>query len=275
MVEPSTLHDADYVLRQTSRTFFIPISYLPPPLKETVSAAYLCCRAIDEIEDHPTLETKIKVTLLTGVARQLQSSNAHQFTSGIARQLAPYTNMLPEVTLRLSDWLLQPPSTIAPRIWDVTATLANRMANWTIQDWKINDQQDLEDYTFCVAGSVGLLLSDLWAWHANVQTDRAQAVAFGKGLQVVNILRNRAEDLSRGVDFFPQGWQAQDMAAFARSNLVEADKYVDSLPPGKIASACRLPLVFAYETVAAIENGTAKLSRQRIEQLLIEHGFTQ
>ena len=39
------------VLKETSRTFYIPVSRLPSKLQETVAAAYLCMRAIDEIED--------------------------------------------------------------------------------------------------------------------------------------------------------------------------------------------------------------------------------
>ena len=37
------------VLKETSRTFYIPISGLPPGLQEAVASAYLCMRAIDEI----------------------------------------------------------------------------------------------------------------------------------------------------------------------------------------------------------------------------------
>ena len=43
------------VLKETSRTFYIPISKLPPIICEAVASAYLCLRAIDEIEDHPIL----------------------------------------------------------------------------------------------------------------------------------------------------------------------------------------------------------------------------
>ena len=70
-------------------------------------------------------------------------------------------------------------------------------------DWRIESQDDLDRYTHSVAGSVGLLLSDLWAWHDGTRTDRGDAVAYGRGLQTVNIIRNRDEDLGRGADFFP------------------------------------------------------------------------
>ena len=60
MNEETNLHnDAIEMLKETSRTFFIPISLLTPGLKEAVSSAYLCMRAIDEIEDHTELESPV------------------------------------------------------------------------------------------------------------------------------------------------------------------------------------------------------------------------
>ena len=44
--------DALTVLKETSRTFYIPITKLPSGVQEAVASAYLCLRAIDEIEDH-------------------------------------------------------------------------------------------------------------------------------------------------------------------------------------------------------------------------------
>ena len=53
------------ILKETSRTFFIPISKLPEgPLQLTVASAYLCLRAIDEIEDHKNLKPEVKSKLL-------------------------------------------------------------------------------------------------------------------------------------------------------------------------------------------------------------------
>ena len=79
--------------------------------------------------------------------------------------------------------------------------MADRMAYWADNNWKIETESDLDRYTFGVAGAVGLLLSDLWAWYDGTKTNRTQAIGFGRGLQAVNILRNHAEDLTRGVDF--------------------------------------------------------------------------
>src|SRR5260221_11837430 len=100
--------------------------------------------------------------------------------------------------------MLAPPS-VAPRVWEATATMADRMAQWADSAWMIRTEADLDRYTFGVAGSVGLLLSDLLAWDNGKQSNPNHAVGVGRGLQSVHILRNHAEDLERGVEFFRSG----------------------------------------------------------------------
>ena len=193
------------MLERTSRTFFIPIQQLPPGLMEAVGSAYLCLRAIDEIEDHPTLGHAEKEKLLRNISQTLQASAEGIQTDNLLIMTNGYREFLPEVTLQLIDWASLAPPDIAPRIWDATASMADRMADWAGSAWTISTQADLDRYTFGVAGAVGLILSDLWAWYDGTKTDRALAIGFGRGLQAVNILRNRSEDLGRGVDFYPDG----------------------------------------------------------------------
>src|SRR4051794_20248694 len=99
MNETSALYqDAMDVLAETSRTFFIPISRLVPGLQEAVASAYLCMRAIDEIEDDPTLAVEIKITLLKEISEILHKPI---YDEALAALLTPYQSVLPEVTLRL------------------------------------------------------------------------------------------------------------------------------------------------------------------------------
>ena len=65
--------DALQVLKETSRTFYIPISLLPNDLKAAVASAYLCMRAIDEIEDHDALDNTTKAQLLRAISLSLQT----------------------------------------------------------------------------------------------------------------------------------------------------------------------------------------------------------
>jgi farnesyl-diphosphate farnesyltransferase len=256
------------MLKETSRTFFIPISRLPAGLQDAVMSGYLCLRAIDEVEDHPRLDNRTKAMLLHSISHALQTTfAAGDFTTALGR----YQQELPEVTLRVGDWALLAPPSIAPRVWEATATMADRMAQWAGNGWMIRTEADLDRYTFGVAGSVGLLLSDLWAWYNGTQTNRIHAVGFGRGLQAVNILRNHAEDVARGVDFFPPGWRAEDMHAYARRNLALADAYTSALPPGPVLHFCSIPLALAYATLESLARGDSKLSRSEVRQIVDQY----
>src|SRR6266704_3434190 len=259
-------------LEETSRTFFIPISHLPSGLQEAVSSAYLCMRAIDEIEDHPTLEKHGKMRYLRSISRllQAQTSVATFAHSGFSTTYNKQQDTLPEVTLRISEWACYAPEQIAPRIWDATAAMAERMANWVANGWKIRTEADLDRYTFGVAGSVGLLLCDIWAWFDGGQLSRVHALHFGRGLQAVNILRNRGDDLARGVDFFPTGWTLEHMHSYAYRQLSNAEAYANSIASDSVAYFIKIPLALAYATLDALARGEAKLSRGAVLQLL-EH----
>jgi farnesyl-diphosphate farnesyltransferase len=260
--------DALEVLKETSRTFYIPIIHLPPGLQEAVTSAYLCMRSIDQIEDHPELDNPTKAKLLRTIGLTLQATVDGFAIDAFSVGLSTHQNLLPEVTVRIREWALLAPESIAPRIWDATAAMADRMAGWAECNWKIRTESDLDRYTFGVAGAVGLLLSDLWAWYDGTQTNRTHALGFGRGLQAVNILRNHSDDLARGVDFFPEGWSAENMQAYARRNLTLADAYTAALPAGPALDFCQIPLTLAHGTLEAIARGKDKLSRSDVLALI-------
>ena len=255
------------MLKQTSRTFFIPISGLPPGLQEAVASAYLCMRAIDQIEDHPELDSSVKIKLLQTISLTLQAAVDGNVVDDFSIALGTHAP-LEEVTIRIGEWAVLAPETIAPRIWDATAAMADRMAYWAANGWRIDTEADLNRYTFGVAGAVGLLLSDLWNWYDGTETNRTQAIGFGRGLQAVNILRNRFEDLVRGVDLFPDGWSAEDVQMYARRNLSLADAYTKALSFSPALDFCQIPLTLAHATLDTLARGEHKLSRSAVLALI-------
>jgi len=259
------------VLKETSRTFFIPIVRLPSKLQETIGAAYLCMRAIDEIEDHPTLDKEAKTELLHNLSWALQAQLASEDPANatlLDAIFAPYVKILPEVTLRIGDWLAHTPSGIAPRIWDATIAMADRMAYWVDQNWRIESETDLNSYTFSVAGAVGLLICDIWAWFDGTQIDRLAAIHLGRGLQSVNILRNREEDAGRGVNFFPTNWTDEQMYGYARKNLDLAKTGINLISQQSFRAMVDIPLALAEATLEALEQGQPKLTRQQVLQIV-------
>ena len=265
-MDQSRLHKKamDFLLT-TSRTFFIPISHLPAGLQEAIGSAYLCMRAIDEIEDDALLPADTKIFLLQSVAKLLREDHSKE---RIAALFAPYQEDLPEVTLLLADWISYCPPDALDRILKSTAEMAVGMAKWVEKNWKIETEADLDDYTYYVAGLVGVMLSDIWKWYDGTETDRELAIAFGRGLQTVNILRNREEDAERGVQFFPEGWGFEEMLAHTEKNLSLADEYCKALQTKAIVHFCKIPLELAKATLAALKNGREKINRAEVNEIV-------
>ncbi|KYG32401.1 squalene/phytoene synthase family protein [Alkalihalobacillus trypoxylicola] len=266
----TTMKEAMKVLKETSRTFFIPITYLPKELKEGVATAYLAMRAIDEIEDDTELDSQDKILLLKSIENLLKEhgNNSDTLERELTQLFQPYNDRLPHVTLALACWIHLTPDSVVDKVIEYTATMAGGMASWVEKEWVINTEADLDDYTYYVAGIVGLLLNELWDWFEDIKADEELAVSFGRGLQAVNMIRNRAEDIERGIDFFPNGWEMNDMMNYAYSNLEKAESYLASIPSGKIHAFCNIPLKLAIGTIEAIEQNKTKLSRTKVAYLV-------
>lgn len=266
MTDQSMLHKKamDFLLA-TSRTFFIPISHLPTGLQEAIGSAYLCMRAIDEIEDDALLPADTKIYLLQSVARLLKEDYSKE---SIEAFFTPYKEDLPDVTLFLADWISYCPSSALDRVLDSTVEMAEGMAKWVAKNWKIKSESDLDDYTYYVAGLVGVMLSDIWKWYDGTETNRELAIAFGRGLQTVNILRNREEDAERGVQFFPEGWGFEEMLAHTERNLSLADQYCETLQTKDIVHFCKIPLELAKATLVALKSGRDKINRNEVNEIV-------
>lgn len=257
--------EAMKVLKLTSRTFYIPITLLEPTLKKTVASAYLCMRAIDEIEDHEMLQPEIKQYLLQSISALLKS----EFDNERYQQLLEeYKTFLPEVTLRLGDWLRICPEGIVEQVKESTSIMAAGMGDWAMKDWQITSKEELDDYTYYVAGLVGVMLSDIWKWYDNTETDKELAIAFGRGLQSVNILRNQEEDSDRGVNFMPDNWNRDDMFHYATTNLNLGQEYIKDITNRNILIFCKIPLALADKTLKALKSGREKITRNEVESIV-------
>lgn len=253
------------VLKQTSRTFYIPITLLKPTLKKTVASAYLCMRAIDEIEDHEQLPAEIKSTLLKQISQML---NDKFDPENYQTLIQPYYEQLPEVTVRLADWLNICPSGVLEKVKKSTAIMATGMAKWVEKNWEIVTKEDFDDYTYYVAGLVGVMLSEIWEWYDDTKTDQELAIGFGRALQCVNILRNQDEDQVRGVSFMPYGWNRSDLFQYAENNLNLAKQYIDSIDNKNIIIFCQVPYQLAVKTLAVMQDGREKMTRDEVNSVV-------
>lgn len=258
--------DVMRVLKNTSRTFFIPINFLKTDLKQAVASAYLVYRAIDEIEDHENVSNEIKVVILKEISELLKNPVSEEEYAAI---IAPIKEQLPEVSLRLVDWLNACPETAEPLVRETGVEMAEGMSKWAERNWQVHTKEDLDEYTYYVAGIVGVFLSKLWDWSYGYEADpdHELALGFGRGLQAVNILRNQEEDMDeRGVSFVPDGWTRDDLFAYAERNLALGDTYIKTLTDKSTILFCQLPLEFAHKSLHAMKKGHEKMSRQEVEQ---------
>ena len=260
------------VLEETSRTFFLPISRLPNGLQEAVASGYLCMRAIDEIEDHSEIDSALKAKILKSISLifQAQTTIENFANDSFHAMFDSLRVRLPEVSTRIGEWACFAPPVIAPRIWEATASMADRMAVWAEKGFNISSKTDLDRYTYSVAGAVGLLLCDIWGWFENSQLDRSKAIQFGRGLQLVNILRNRQDDLSRGVDFYPQGWNDADIFSYAKYNLdnVTDEVLISKSNQSTFISFISIPRALAYATLQALKEGKEKITRTEVIEIV-------
>lgn len=260
--------EAMRVLKETSRTFYIPITFLKSDLKHSVVSAYLVMRAIDEIEDHELISNDTKYELLMQVSELFKQPFTEE---AYLRIIEPVKEQLPEVSLRLYDWVQACPEGSRPMMMEISSEMAFGMAKWAKKNWQVQTKEDLDDYTYYVAGVVGVYLSKLWHWSYGQETDLDLAIGFGRGLQAVNILRNQKEDSEeRGVSFVPDGWSRDDLFAYAEDNLKKADAYIATLSEKSTVMFCRLPLEFAHKSLKAMKKGQEKMSRAEVEQTVNE-----
>lgn len=260
--------EAMRVLKDTSRTFYIPITFLKTDMKHSVAAAYLVFRAIDEIEDHEDISNETKYSILMQLSELFKQPFSEKEYLSI---IEPVKEQLPEVSLRLMEWVDACPEGSRPLMMETGSEMAFGMAKWAQRNWQVHTKEDLDEYTYYVAGIVGIYLSKIWKWSYGQETNDELALGFGRGLQAVNILRNQDEDLDeRGVSFVPDGWSRDELFTYADENLAKADEYIAMLTDKSAIMFCRLPLAFAHKSLDAMKKGREKMTRQEVEQTVEE-----
>jgi farnesyl-diphosphate farnesyltransferase len=85
---------------------------------------------------------------------------------------------------------------------------------------------------------------------------------------LVNILRNREEDNTRGVSFYPKGWNDAQMYAYARKHIEQAKAGIALIPAQSFRCLVDIPLALAEATLNALENGQPKLTRSQVMQIV-------
>ena len=98
------------ILKSVSRSFYLTISFLPRPLREPVSLAYLLARATDTIADTATVPAAIRLTTLRDFARVIAgeldfNAVAAALQDFAAQQSDPHERTLIENLRECLEWL--------------------------------------------------------------------------------------------------------------------------------------------------------------------------
>jgi farnesyl-diphosphate farnesyltransferase len=256
------------------------VRLLPRSLREPLGLAYLLARASDTIADAGEMASAERIGWLEGIQATLAGPSLEALRPGdVPGGLSPAERGLLDSLPRLSALLGE------SRDRDEIAGLWREILEGQLFDLRRFTPgspslglAELERYCDLVAGSVGRCWTRLIARHAP-GTLRAPARElltlasdYGKGLQLLNILRDREADRALGRRYVAEG-EMEELLELTRGWLVAGERYLSALVPGRILMASALPLDLANVTlplVASAPAGTrAKLPRFAVRRVFV------
>lgn len=259
------------LLVRTSRTFAIAIPLLPDGLRAEVGLSYLLFRVADTLEDAELWNVERRAGALADFAQHLEREPcAFDWLTDPPTTNADYLELLSRVNEVIAALALVPAAKREVIIEHVVRTTRG-MREWTLRGHDVRTLEDLQQYCYVVAGIVGELLTHLFD-RPNGAELLALAPAFGEGLQLVNVLKDRAVDDAEGRHLLPPAVPIERVFATARNDLALADRYVEKLAGADsgIIAFCTLPVRLARAALDRIEQGGAgaKLSRDEVAAIL-------
>lgn len=280
------------LVREVSRSFSLSLRMLPGPMREPVSLAYLLARATDTLADTEGVPVDQRLTCLDGFVGELRDGSRawrRELESFSARQQHAGER---ELLMRIDDclgWLDELPGPVREQVREVVTTIAEGqrldLQRFGTAGGVLPDAEALEDYCYRVAGCVGRFWTQVGfttlgdRFSRGPQAEMEQwGIAYGKGLQLVNILRDLPRDLAAGRCYLPVNdpkdrqqilaeadrWQGR-----ARDWLQAGERYSDQLRGRRLRAATRLPAVLGVRTLDLLEG--AKWER-REEGLKVSRG---
>ncbi len=287
------------ILKSVSRSFYLTIQFLPGVLREPISVAYLLARATDTLADTDTVPATFRLTTLRQFAAVVAGRENFEMVAGALRDFAaqqddPAERRLVENLPACVDWLNRMDAADREDIRTVLKTIVRgqtldleRFSDAT-RVTSLQSASELDEYTYLVAGCVGefwtrLGLRRLPLFAARLPNEMVElGIAYGKGLQLINVLRDRPADLAHGRGYLP----ADELAAapleevFARWLGVAEEKleagvdYCAALTNWRVRLATALPALIGARTIALLReagpsNEKIKVPRAEVRRILV------
>jgi farnesyl-diphosphate farnesyltransferase len=312
------MHDRslpDSLLRDVSRSFHLTLRVLPAAVRRPMGLAYLLARTTDTIADTAVLPAALRLEALASLRAKLRgaSSAPLQFEPFLQNQSLPAERSLLQWVEASLDALNREPPRIRALIQDVLDVITGgqeldlqrfgSLPSGTIT--ALCNDAELDDYTWRVAGCVGrfwtlLCRQELFPRESfELECMIADGIRFGKGLQLINILRDLPADLRLGRCYLPQdrleeiSLQPADLLdantesrlrplydhylQLAHSHLTAGWQYTCRLPHSqtRVRLACAWPILIGARTLARLArepvlspNHRVKVTRAEVRSIL-------
>ena len=211
------------LLRGVSRSFYLTVRVLPSSLRQPVGLAYLLARAADTIADTRLLSPRRRLDHLLVFRDQLEGPARLKPLQQIEVELTENQSVREERELLMSlpaafsllEGLSAPDRyLVRVVVWSLTLGMEADLITFPAEDSGlvgcIEDAAALDRYIYQVAGCVGEFwtaittahVPALKAWDSQRMSDTG--VAFGKALQLTNVLRDVPRDLRIGRCYLPR-----------------------------------------------------------------------
>ena len=287
------------LLKAVSRSFYISIRLLPKALREPVGLGYLLARTSDTIADASADDVEKRIELLNRFARAV--AGKEQAAGNDIAQLrgSPGITDGENALLGSADEVLQSLQKLSPQdqrdVRELLAviTLGQRqdLTRWRGGLAALANADELREYTYRVAGCVGefwtrVCFRKVQSFTARLEADMLElGRKYGRGLQLVNILRDAGSDLRAGRCYFPadelrdanlspddllnapgeflpiyQRWIAE-----ARAGLDAGLEYSIAINPPRVRVATVLPSMIGVRTLSLIEESGLEALRTRVK----------
>jgi len=293
------------LLKATSRSFYLTLGVLPARVRPQIGLAYLLARTTDTIADTEIVPLERRLEALQTLRERIlgQSSAPLNLGDFAMEQASPGEKSLLE---KIGDSLamLQNFSAADQKlIRDVLATITSgqeldlrRFEQASAERIvALETAAELDDYTWRVAGCVGEFWTKICRAHLFPQArlDEKQfimdGIRFGKGLQLVNILRDLPADLKRGRCYLPTeklepvhllpetllspANEVRFLKLYheyldkAESHLRAGWAYTNTLPFGqfRVRLACAWPILMGMRTIGKLRAAGVIELQQRVK----------
>ena len=270
------------LLRDVSRSFYLTLRVLPKEIRPQISLAYLLARASDTIADTEVVPRAKRVALL----RQMQSlSRVPELGALAEHQSLPAEKLLLERLGDCFDALNQFDDADCRRIQELLQIIIGGqvfdLERFPEEQLTTLTDEELDRYTYMVAGCVG----EFWTKMCQAylpgmeKLNIADGVRFGKGLQLVNVLRDVGEDRRRGRQYLPNLDDYQRWLDRAVEHLEAGWKYTLSIPSAqwRLRLACIWPIWIGLMTIARLRTRNPldparriKISRGEVYAIMLQ-----